>query len=289
MYALGFTVVGQEKLPEAKCMLQMVLQSRSQRLGDDHHDTLEVLSVLASMLRREKKYEESCQLYRKVLSLREKSIGELHPDTLVTMNDLAVSLRKLGNVEEAEALYRQVLTMNRIGRCADHPDTLTGMLNLASLLYHQKRDPEAEELLRQGLKLREGRYGDEHPELLRTLSYLILIHEKRGKQDEVMQLSQKIAQIGKVAVRDGVEMNKDLKKIIENALWKLAVPLYKQERYAEAEELLRQILKLEEEMYGLEEQPELLLTLDYLIAIHEKRGEPDEVMQLLQRIAELGK
>ena len=287
MYQLGVNLVNQGKVTEAKGMLQMVLQGRSQLLGEHHPNVYRVLRELAWILHLEQRHDEACQLYHRVLALQETSMGQQHPDTLYTMQDLATVLEALGNLDEAELLYRQGLNIQTTELGADHPDSLISMYNLALLLHDQERYPEAEELLRQSLKLEENRNGEEHRELLQTLDRLESFASKREEQNESMQLLQRIAGIGKKAKREGLEIRENQKRIIEDALWKLADIHYGQESFTEAEELLQQRLSLNEETYG-KDHIRLLYTLDYLITIHKERGEQHEVVHLSQRIAEIG-
>ena len=60
-----------------------------EKLGENHPDTVGIMSNLANAYNRQGKYSDAEDLHKQCLDKRKVILGENHPDTLISMNSLA--------------------------------------------------------------------------------------------------------------------------------------------------------------------------------------------------------
>ena len=88
-------------------LAQKVLEARLRILGEDHHDGLSSMDNLATVLRKQGKWQEAEDIHRKVLEARWRTLGEDHPDTLGSLNNLAIVLQAQGKWQKAEYMHQK--------------------------------------------------------------------------------------------------------------------------------------------------------------------------------------
>src|SRR4030095_2929293 len=74
------------------------------RGGDDHPDTLSIMSNLVSTYWEQGCMNEAAELEEEVLKKRKKILGHDHPDTLMSMANLAETYSQQGHTKEAVEL-----------------------------------------------------------------------------------------------------------------------------------------------------------------------------------------
>ena len=117
-----------------------------QSLSESDTTAIDSLSLLASVLQDQGKYETAEEINRRALQGREKVLGVEHPDTLSSVNDLASVLRYQGIYQIAEEMNRRALQGREKTLGVEHPGTLTSVRNLASVLQCQCKYVAAEEI-----------------------------------------------------------------------------------------------------------------------------------------------
>ena len=73
-----------------------VLDSRNQKLGVEHPDTIWAMANLAATYWNLAKFAEAEKLEIQVLEVRDRILGDEHPDTIWAMANLAETYEKLG-------------------------------------------------------------------------------------------------------------------------------------------------------------------------------------------------
>ena len=155
-----------------------------EQLGEDATTTLNSLSLLASVLRDQGKYEVAEEMNRRALAGREEVLGVEHPDTLMSVSNLALVLRDQGKYEVAEEMNRRALAGREEVLGVEHPDTLMSVSNLALVLRDQGKYEVAEEMNRRALAGREKVLGVEHPDTLTSVYCLAyLFHTQHRYKD----------------------------------------------------------------------------------------------------------
>ncbi|RMD42060.1 hypothetical protein DV735_g3066, partial [Chaetothyriales sp. CBS 134920] len=94
------TIINGDHSQTAAGMSQEVLAKQQQLLGEDHPDTIDAMSSLASTLHAQGKLEEAARIQKEVLAKRQQLLGEDHPGTIDAMNKLASIHHDQGRQEE---------------------------------------------------------------------------------------------------------------------------------------------------------------------------------------------
>ena len=91
-------------------------------------------------------------------------LGADHPSTLTSMNNLAVGYLTVGKMDRALPLLEETLGLMTAKLGADHPNTLTSMSNLALGYQDVGKMDKALPLFEETLRLMTAKLGADHPE-----------------------------------------------------------------------------------------------------------------------------
>lgn len=153
-------------------------------------DDLATRSNLATSLCCRGKYAEAERLHRGVVSERELASGNDNTYTLQAKCNLGVVLAAQNKLDEAEALFREVAALRRRVLGDEHSETLVCLGNLASLcLKPQGRCAEAETIQRDVLSIQRRTIGEEHPHTLTTGHNLARSIWSQGRHGEALELA----------------------------------------------------------------------------------------------------
>jgi tetratricopeptide (TPR) repeat protein len=168
-------------------------------------------------------------------------LGEEHPDTLETMHNLAGVYREQGKFAQAEPLFVRTLEGRRRLLGEEHPDTLLTARVLADLYRYDMMRLERSIPLFEQVWAGARKEPDQIPGGLEWIAFeLGMAYEQTGRSEKAEPL-----------YREALEVLRQRHKEVshESALLQssLAGNLLKQQRYAEAEPLLRECLKFREQ------------------------------------------
>ncbi|KAK3989393.1 short-chain dehydrogenase [Cladorrhinum sp. PSN332] len=176
---------------------ERLLKLRTEILGRDHPQTIDVQSDLAGALARTPDMAISLSMQRDAVERSERVLGRHHPDTLNCMAQLASVLSEPDvctedNLAESISLWREVCREKAKSLDEKHEDLLASRHNLALVLM---AIPESVEeglaLLRRALQVKTGVLGVDHRETLVTAHALIFHLQKHGQTQEAYELSDK--------------------------------------------------------------------------------------------------
>jgi tetratricopeptide (TPR) repeat protein len=255
--------------------VQAAYQIKQKIFGDEAHDTVNSLSLLATVLSYQGKYEAAEEMHRRALAGREKVLGVKHPGTLNSLNNLASVLQSQGQYEAAEEMYRRALAGREKVLGVEHPDTLTSLNNLALVLQSQGQYEAAEEMHRRALAGREKVLGVEHPDALNSLNNLASVLQDQGQYEAAEEMHRR-ALAGREKVL-GVEHPETL-----TSLNNLASVLQGQGQYEAAEEVYRRALAGREKVLGVE-HPETLTNLNNLASVLQGQGQYEAAEEVYRR------
>jgi tetratricopeptide (TPR) repeat protein/tRNA A-37 threonylcarbamoyl transferase component Bud32 len=251
----------------------------SRRLhGDDHPDTLNGLHDVARIYRWRGDYENAEKLLSEQLERSRRVLGPEHPDTLVAVNDIAVIYRLEGRYEEAVEMLQQLIEVNRRVKGEEGYSTLANRINMVMVLNAMGRFAEAEPLGTKILETFRRVYGEENPGTVSAVTIVASTYRGLGKYREAESLLLKLLEttrraegaeqtnlatamtaLGATYVDEG--KNDLVEETLTNALamdrrllgpsnmttvacmTSLARLRLTQQRYAEAETLLREAIK----------------------------------------------
>ncbi|MCH8151561.1 MAG: tetratricopeptide repeat protein [Planctomycetes bacterium] len=168
---------------------EAALQTRREKLGDGHPDTLGSINEMGVLLTSMAQYAEAEPYFREALEGRRRVLGDDHPNTLHSINNMGFLLQSQGKLAEAEPYYREALEGHRRVLGDDHPDTLASINNMGSLLRSQGKLTEAEPYHGEALEGNRRVLGDDHPGTLISKSNLALLLVDLGNAVEAEELA----------------------------------------------------------------------------------------------------
>ena len=174
---------------EAERLNREVLAVHRRIRGDEHPNTLTVMSNLSSNFINQGKLADAESLEREILVARRRVLGPEHPHTLSTIGILSVSLAKQGKYAEAESIVRELLAVRRRVLGEHHPNTLVSACNLVSALLRQGKNDEAEGLARELLEVCRRVLGEHHPKTRVSAGNLVTALLNQGKNEEAEALT----------------------------------------------------------------------------------------------------
>jgi tetratricopeptide (TPR) repeat protein len=248
-------------------------------LGQKDQKTLCALSIHASVLGDQGKYEAAEEANRQVLEVREKVLGKAHPATLTSRSNLASVLSRQGKYEAAEEANRQVLEVYEKVLGKEHPDTLTSRSNLTLVLSRQGKYEAAEEANRQVLEVREKVLGKEHPATLTSRSNLASVLSRQGKYEAAEEANRQVLE-----VREKVLGKEHPDTLMSRS--NLASVLSDQGKYEEAEEANRQVLEVREKVLG-KEHPDTLMGRSNLASVLSRQGKYEAAEEANRQVLEV--
>jgi tetratricopeptide (TPR) repeat protein len=108
-------------------------------LGEEHHDTANSFYNLATVLLKEKRFDEARVYYERALRVRKKVLGPAHPETALVLGDLGRLMLSQGKIGEARNYLVDCLPILEQTYGKDHRRTR----NLANILDKLKPKPQS--------------------------------------------------------------------------------------------------------------------------------------------------
>ncbi|KAK2728443.1 Kinesin light chain 5 [Colletotrichum kahawae] len=265
----------------AEVLVQDAVRIRTQRLGEEHPDTLTSMANLASTFWNQGRWKEAEKLEVQVMEARKRVLGEEHPSTLTSIGNLSSTYRNQGRWKEAEELEVRVIeTMNRV-LGAEHPSTRTSMASLASTYRSQGRCKEAEKLEVRVMEAMKRVLGEEHPDTLTSMDNLASTYRSQGRWKEAEELFVRVVE---TSLRVLGEEHPDTLTSMAN----LASTYRSQGRWNEAEELEVRVMEARKRVLG-EEHPDTLTSMANLASTFWSQGRWNEAEKLEVRVIETRK
>jgi tetratricopeptide (TPR) repeat protein len=263
---------------EAKQLQVEAIETRKNKLGLDHPDTLKIMNQLAWTYQNQGRWKEAEQLQVEVMETRMNKLGLDHPDTLDIMANLAWTYQKQAQWEEAETLQVEVMEtrMNKLG--LDHPDTLYSMASLAWTYQKQGRWKEAEKLQVEVMETRKNKLELNHLDTLDSMENLAWTYQKQGRLEEAEQLRVEVMESRKKKL--GIDHPDTL-----NSMANLASTYYKQGRWEEAEKLQVEAMETRKKKLGID-HPDTLDIMANLAWTYYKQAQLEEAETLQVEVME---
>jgi tetratricopeptide (TPR) repeat protein len=214
-----------------------VLATQEQELGADHPELIRNLDRVAEISHALSRHSEAESFYRRALRIKRQTAGYPKPELLTSLHRLAVLYRIQEKFAQAEEIYLETLTLSEMIYGADHNEVATRINYLAGLYNASEYYAKAEQCLLRSLKIYQANTGVESYVSGLCLLGLALVCVHEGKQSEAQTYYAKAADI----------LRSDVKVELAGKLISLALVYFGQERYTDAEVLLRHALVLDEE------------------------------------------
>lgn len=168
---LADLVKGTDRLTEAERMALQALEIHQRHTGDEDEES-NTLSVLARVLRRQGKLQQSEAIQRESIDMATSTFGRDSAHVARGLNSLAILYGETSRTEASIPLFREVIRIQSSLLGDDHPDLAVTRTNLGSALDYLGRYDEAEEELVIAAAILEQRLGPDHPTVLAARSTL---------------------------------------------------------------------------------------------------------------------
>jgi tetratricopeptide (TPR) repeat protein len=229
------------KSAEALIEGQQILKIREKVLGPEHRETLASRHGVAASLGHLGRFSEAIPQWRELLKAREKVLGPDDDQTLKTIGNLGVALARAGEYREGEAITRRACNGFERTRGPTQQNTLWYRHNLVVTLAVQDKDVEAEAEARKIVNITDKSRGAGIHGWPRDLLGGVL--DKQGKHKDAEVQFRQAARINEKA--NGIDYSDTL-----DSRGNLARNLWYQGRNAEAETLLRELIRAHEKVLG---------------------------------------
>ena len=233
--------------------------------------------LLAEVLVKQARYDESEQLFRQVLEIQERELGLEHVDVADCLGHLGTLASMRGHYAEAESqLKRAIDLFEKSAERDQQRERLADCLYGLALLYHtQGRYADAEPLYRRVITIREDVLGSDHYEVATSLGSFSKLYTDRGDYVSAERLARQSHEL--------------LEKILGTtnpflvrSLHRLALAENGQGKLRDAEETLRRALEIGEKNPG-SDPLQIAEVQNSLAANFLERSRPEQAEPLLEQ------
>jgi tetratricopeptide (TPR) repeat protein len=217
------------------------------------------------------------------VDLCRRLLGDKHASTSLWLLELGKALRHQGKHEEAEQVLREARQIQlEYSARQTHKNVELAEINqwLAHVLNDTRRCEEAEKLVNEALAIKRDALGDDHLDVAGLLCTLASIRERKGDRSSAEQLVWQAVDMGRRLDDVGMQTGAHLHQ--------LGALLYRQDKLAEADVVLRESLQLQRSVLGGDHPAvaECSITLAKLAARQGRFQEGEELARDALRIYE---
>jgi serine/threonine protein kinase len=278
---LALLLDNQQKFREAEDLYYEAWQGLRRMRGEEHPDTLRVLSDMVVMLVREGgRTAEAEPLCRQCLEAQLRVLGEDHRHTLETLSGMGWLLRNSGRPEEAEPFCRRSVEGSRRVLGERHYRTIESRRVLGFVLEDRGKWAEAEQLYRQILDDARVVFGPEHAEALHIGNDVAWMLLKQGKWAEAEPLCRK--NLEEYCRTSGPEAS-----YVPSFEFDLAMALFAGGELNEAERLFTKVIAYHRRQGRPDDHPDLLIPLARMALIHQAHAKWEEAEQLHRQVCKV--
>ncbi|HEV3023502.1 MAG TPA: tetratricopeptide repeat protein, partial [Pirellulales bacterium] len=227
------------RVAEGVALLEYVRERRTRFLGLDHPDTLTTLVNLAGAYQQANRVADSVALAEQARQLATKKLGPKHPATVHTMDRLAYGYWKQRRFDESVPLFEFVLSAWSAQYGDGHINTLRAALNLAVNYRDAGRVADASRLVDDWLPRLRTNLGLGHPLTQFGVQTALGIFKLASAPDKAEPLLRDLAEFWKAKAGPN-------SREYAAHLASLGKSLELQEKHAEAEQVLRDVLAIQE-------------------------------------------
>jgi tetratricopeptide (TPR) repeat protein len=158
------------------------------KLGPDHPSTLASRNSLATFYATAYRIEDAVRMHEETLKVQESNLGPYHPHTLLSRINLANAYRDAGRVTEAIRMHEETLVLMESKLGPDYPGTLFSRESLAAAYWKAGRLERSVPLFEKTLRQYISQLGPEHPTTLLIQANLGVNYRDAGRLAEGVTL-----------------------------------------------------------------------------------------------------
>jgi serine/threonine protein kinase len=266
-HTIGNAYMGLGLLEDSEKHLSQAYELRRKHLGEEHPDTLKVVSNLAGLRHHQGRFEESERFAKQALEAWRRVGKQDSPTALGLLNNLAQTYSRQGKHEEAINIMRQLVESQRRVQGPTHQHTLGAMVNLALLYENENSFEQAQKTLDEAREGWERAYGPDHPGTILAMSNLAGLYMKTNRRAEAEPLHRRVVES---RTRVLGEKHPDTVTARANLGWCLM-------RLGKAKEAETELLRSWDEARDVlgEAHPDTLTIALNLVGLYETQGWPE--------------
>jgi serine/threonine protein kinase/Tfp pilus assembly protein PilF len=244
---LGMTFENEDKPAEAEAAFREAVALRRKILPPDHPDLAFTLQRLGTLLNLQGRQAEAEPVIREALDIRRKKLGAQHPDLAVSLFEFGQAVRGLHRPGEAEGCFREALDIIRQNPGDQTVTEVSIMVVLGSTLMDEQKWAEAEGMLSgAATTLKRQTSGRPSSELAAILGDLALAQTREDKLLEAETTWRDLLACRRELLAREAPPTAEAYRNLLIALDSVAQSLMEQNKFAEAEPLAREGLKIGE-------------------------------------------
>jgi serine/threonine protein kinase/tetratricopeptide (TPR) repeat protein len=193
--ALAYKTAGQ--LKKALPLYEHALATQKVNLGPDHADTLFSMYNLAVAYHAAGQLDNALPLYEHYLAKWKEKHGPNHGGALRCMGNLAVAYGQAGQRDKALPLLEEAFERHKERLGPADPGTLAVMNNLASAYWRLEKLDRSVPLFEEGLRLHLALLGREDPKTLLAMANLGVNYRDAGRVKDGIPLLQEALERGR--------------------------------------------------------------------------------------------
>jgi tetratricopeptide (TPR) repeat protein len=261
------------RAPEAQPLLEQAVAILRRTYGTNHPAVVDALVALSDAQGYRPDYAAAESTLREALPIAQTLYGREHPMVANVLGRLGTALASQGRTAEAEPLLRETLAMRIKLLGAPHPDVQLARIELARLLQQTGSLDEADTLATQALSARRALLGNGSPAVASSLLDVGLIAGLREDWPRAESTLRESASIWRAAGIPDEELY---------TLAALGQAIERQNRFAEADSVLAEVLKRRRALFG-DGHWSVGDTYTKMAAVAVGRGNPARAESLAQR------
>jgi serine/threonine protein kinase/tetratricopeptide (TPR) repeat protein len=176
------------RLDQAIPLLEEAHRRLKARYGPDHQYTLGCIVNLAGAYEEAHKFNQAVALLEETLPRMKAALPAGHPYILGTMNNLAGAYQAAGKIDRALPLREEAFRLFKAKFGLDHADTLRVMAGLADVYMDAGKVDQALPLLEEVVQRRKAKLGADSPDTLLAMTDLGSGYQAAGKLQQALPL-----------------------------------------------------------------------------------------------------
>ncbi|MCP4784783.1 MAG: tetratricopeptide repeat protein [Fuerstiella sp.] len=274
--AFGETYVGLELYSRAVVALEKARSLRTETLGLDHEDTLDVMAMLAETYRDADRLDDAVLLWEDVCERRRRVLGEEHRDVYRSLEKLAGYYNEVGRDEESTTMADEALRLRLKRFDIDELDSKEKLDDLVSSLRDDGQKTNVISLLERVLRTQRQQLGDTHDRTRTSMKYLTELYLDDDRTEDAMGLLEEdLASHRKLKGDDHTDTLK--------SMFTLAEAYNDVDRWEDARKLFQECLDHRQTVPGPQDD-RTLATLKALAGVLADLDRPEESVTLRQRL-----
>ena len=187
-------------LHAAQRLVENVLETRKQILGEEHAYTLWSVNDLSKVLVERGRPDEAVTVLENIIPIVERTLGEDHVGMSMTRSNLGKAYFMSGRWKEAEKIIRPLLAKI----LPDHPDWIHNMFGYAHIKFKLGELQEAGKYCVEIMDkiMRTKKFSLDDPRTLSTAELLLSIYRLQKREEEIAAIEAKVPHVGLVRNED---------------------------------------------------------------------------------------